>query len=234
MKNYFSKKKILALLILAAAAGICMVFGFWMPKERNMYGIYGLSFEREDKFFAPDDLEKIEKEGIAFTYKQQIYPDVSNGFRMENISVFLTNENYAYFTNAYMQEGAFFNGAQADRKLPVMVVSKAAAFQLFGNCRCVGETVYLNQAPYKIIGIMAGRSAKEAELYIPYSAAGFLGITDLEIRQIWCRFSNKLQAAIARKISGSRLSCRRLLMLTKSAGINFELFKTIFLPRCYT
>lgn len=207
MKNYFSKKKILALLILAAAAGICMVFGFGMPKTvRNMYGIYGLSFEREDKFFAPDDLEKIEKEGIDFTYKQQIYPDVSNGFRMEEISVFLTNENYAYFTNAYMQEGAFFNGAQADRKLPVMVVSKAAAFQLFGNCRCVGETVYLNKAPYKITGIMAGHSAGEAEIYIPYAAAESLGITDLEIRQIWCRFSNKLQAAIAGKISGSTLS----------------------------
>lgn len=223
MKGFF-RKKILAALILVGAAGMCLLF--WLKVQGAVCdGVYVISFQHDDLTFTETDISNIEKEGIVLTYMQQIYPDVSNGFRREEIPVFLTNENYAFFTNAYMQKGAFFNGMQIDRKLPVMVLNAAAAIQLFGNRECVGETVYLNKVPYQIIGIMAGQDGEEARIYIPYSTKDLLDISALEISQIWCRFSNLADAALVMKKVGYPIET---LKLTK-----IDLIKSVFRQRFF-
>ena len=115
MKRIFGRKW-LVLLILVGAAGICLLC--WLKMQSAVCdGVYALSSQRDDRIFTETDIANIEKEGIDLTYTQQVYPDVSNGFRREEIPVFLTNENYAFFTNTHMQEGAFFNGMQIDRRI---------------------------------------------------------------------------------------------------------------------
>ena len=112
MKGIFARK-LPVLLILAGAAGMCLLS--WLKMQSAVCdGVYALSFRRDDRIFTETDIANIEKEGIDLTYTQQIYPEVSNGFRKEDIPVFLTNENYAFFTNTHMQKGAFFNGMQID------------------------------------------------------------------------------------------------------------------------
>ncbi len=43
------------------------------------------------------------------------------------MDVFLTNENYACFTEAYMESGSFFNAVQVERKMPLAVINTKAA-----------------------------------------------------------------------------------------------------------
>ncbi len=107
MKGFFGKK-ILAALILVGAAGFCLLFGLKM-QGAVCDGVYVISFQRDDRVFTETDISNIEKEGIVLTYMQQIYPDVSNGFRKEEIPVFLTNENHAFFTNTYIQDCLFIH-----------------------------------------------------------------------------------------------------------------------------
>ena len=87
MKGMFGRK-LLVLLILVGAAGMCLLS--WLEIQGAVcQRVYALSFRRDDRFFTETDIANIEKEGIDLTYTLQAYPDVSNGFRREEISVFL-------------------------------------------------------------------------------------------------------------------------------------------------
>lgn len=223
-----SVKKILTMLILVGAVGMCLLS--WLKMEDAVCdGVYAVSFQRNDLTFTETDIANIEKEGIDLTYTQQVYPNVSNGFRREEIPVFLTNENYAFFTNTYMQEGAFFNGMQIDRKLAVMVLNEAAAIQLFGNRGCVGETVFLNEAPYQIIGIMAGQDGEEAGIYIPYSTKDILDLPGLEISQIWCRFPNLADAALVMKKAGYPIETLKIMQTDLVKGVFWHRFLSLLI-----
>lgn len=227
MKRIFGRKW-LVLLILVGAAGICLLS--WLKMQSAVCdGVYAISSQRDDRIFTETDIANIEKEGIDLTYTQQVYPDVSNGFRREEIPVFLTNENYAFFTNTHMQEGAFFNGMQIDRKLALMVLNEAAAIQLFGNRECVGETVFLNEVPYQIIGIMAGREEEESGIYIPYSTKDLLGISSLEISQIWCRFPNLADAALVMKKVGYPIETLKLMQIDLIKGVFEQRFFSLLI-----
>ncbi len=227
MKGMFGRK-LLVLLILVGAAGMCLLS--WLEIQGAVcQRVYALSFRRDDRFFTETDIANIEKEGIDLTYTLQAYPDVSNGFRREEISVFLTNENYAFFTNTHMQEGAFFNGMQIDRKLAVMVLNEAAAIQLFGNRECVGETVYLNKAPYRIIGIMAGQDGEEAKIYIPYSTKNLCDIQGLEISQIWCGFPNPAEAVLVMKKAGHPIEAFKMTQIDLVKGIFRQRFLALLI-----
>ena len=217
MKGIFGRK-LLVFLILVGAAGMCLLS--WLKMQNAVcHGIYALSFRRADRGFTEKHITNIEKEGIDLTYTMQVYPDVSNGFRREEIPVFLTNENYAFFTNTHMQEGAFFNGMQIDRKLAVMVLNETAATRLFGNRKCVGETVYLNKVPYRIIGIMAGQDGEEAGIYIPYSTKNLLDIQDLEVSQVWCGFANLAHGALVMKKAGNPIETFKITQIDLVKGI---------------
>lgn len=227
MKGIFGRK-LLVLLILVGAAGTCLLS--WLKMQSAVWdGVYALSFQCDEQIFTEADIANIEKEGIDLTYTLQVYPDVSNGFRREEIPVFLTNENYAFFTNTHMQEGAFFNGMQIDRKLSVMVLNEAAAIQLFGNRECVGETVYLNKMPYRIIGIMAGQDGEEAGIYIPYSTKNLLDIQGLEISQVWCGFPNLADATLVMKKAGYPIETLKITQIDLVKGIFRQRFLSLLI-----
>lgn len=216
-----SKKKILVLFILAKAVWICVLSGLKVQKMM-CDNVYLLSFKQENMFFSSSDILNIEKEKIDLSYAQHIDLNVSNGFRREDIPVFVTNENYEFFTNATMRSGAFFNSKQVSRKLPVIVINEAAAYQLFGNWECVGETVFLNEVPYKVIGIIAEENTEGAGIYIPYSIEPLKNM-DIKINQIWCSFSNLADAALVMKKSGYALEEFHVLQL--------DLVKNVFRQR---
>ena len=227
MKGRFGRK-LPVLFILVGAAGMCLLS--WQKIQRAAWdGVYALSFQRNDRIFTETDIANIEKEGIDLTYTLQVYPDVSNGFRREEIPVSLTNENYAFFTNTHMQKGAFFNGMQIDGKLAVTVLNEEAAIQLFGNRECVGETVYLNKVPYEIIGIMAGKDGEEAGIYVPYSTKNFLDIQDLEISQIWCGFPNLADAALVMKKVGYPIEMLEMIQIDLVKGIFLQRFLSLLI-----
>lgn len=219
-----SVKKILFIIILVGILGMSLQFGLRVQRTA-CDGAYILSFKQDDQSFSDLDLLNIEEQGVEITYVQRIYQDVTNGFRSEEISVFATNENYAYFTDAYLVKGSFFNEMQVNRKLPLAVINEAAAYQLFGNQECVGNTVYLNGIIYEVYGVMAESEENGASIYIPYSTMVFLGISKLETDQIWCRFSNLAEAALVLGKAGYSLEMFKILQM--------DLVKSVFWQRFF-
>ncbi len=222
MRN-MSIKKILFVAILVGTLGTCLLYGLRV-QQTACANAYILSFRQQNLSFSGIDLSNIEDQGIDITYAQRIYPNVTNGFRSEEISVFFTNENYAYFTDAYLVKGTFFNGIQIDRRLPLAVINEAAAYRLFGSQECVGETVYLNGLSYEVCGIMAEPEESSARLYIPYSTIASLGLAEPLTDQIWCRFSNLAEAALVLGKAGYSLEAFRILQMDLVKGVFWQRF----------
>lgn len=202
---------------------MCLLFGLKV-RQTACDKAYILYFRQKDMDFSGMDLYNIEEQGIAVTYAQRIYPKVTNGFRSEEISVYSTNENYAYFTDAYLVRGTFFNEIQIDRRLALTVLNETAAYQLFGSQECIGETVYLNGISYEVCGIMTEPKESGARLYIPYSTIGSLGISELSTDQIWCRFSNLAEAALVLGKAGYSLESFKMLQMDSVKSVFWQRF----------
>lgn len=149
---------------------------------------------------------------------------MTNGFRSEDISVFSTNENYAYFTDACLVRGAFFNEKQIDRKLPLAVLNETAAYRIFGSKECIGESVYLNGVSYEVCGIMGEPEESGARLYIPCSTIALLGISEPLTDQIWCRFSNLAEAALVLGNAGYSLEALDILQMDSVKCVFWQRF----------
>lgn len=216
-------KRILFAVILVGTLGMCLLFGLKV-QQTACDKAYILLFRQRNMAFSSIDLSNIEDQGIDITYAQCIYPNVTNGFRSEEISVFSTNENYAYFTDAYLVKGNFFNEIQIDRKLPLVVLNETAAYRLFGSQECIGETVYLNEVSYEVCGIMTEPEESGARLYIPYSTMDSLGISEPLTDRIWCRFSNLAEAALVLGKAGYSLETFKILQMDSVKSVFWQRF----------
>ncbi len=216
-------QRILFVVMFAETLGICLLFGLKV-QQTACDRTYILSFRQENLSFSGTDLSNIEDQGTDITYAQRIYPNVTNGFRSEDISVFSTNENYAYFTDVCLIRGAFFNEIQIDRKLPLAVINETAAYQLFGSQECIGESVYLNGVAYEVCGIMKEPGESGARLYIPCSTVRLLDISEPLIDQIWCRFSNLAEAALVLGNAGYLLETFEILQMDSVKRVFWQRF----------
>lgn len=191
-----SIRKMILLVILLMAAGICLLLGIKV-QQVTCGNVYILSFLQEGKTFLNSEISMIENEGIRLTYVKYLYPEISNGFRAEAATVIATNENYSYFTGMEITEGTFFNHVQDDRKLSVVVLNETAAYQFFGNYECIGEKLYLDRNAFEVIGIIREQGEQEeAKIYIPDTTADALGISCSEVNQLWCQFTNMAEASM--------------------------------------
>lgn len=218
-----SIKRMLFVVILVGTLGMCLLFGLRV-QQTACDKVYILSFRQRDLSFSSIVLSNIKDQGIDITYAQRIYLDVSNGFRSEEIPAFVTNENYAYFTDAYLVKGAFFNEMQIEHKLPLVVANEAAAYQLFGSQECVGETVYLNGVSCEVCGIMAEPEESVARLYIPYSMIESLDISEPLTEQVWCRFTNLAEAALVLGKAGYSLETFQIVQMDSVKGVFWQRF----------
>lgn len=212
------------LMLFLLSVGIVMSIA-WKVQKVMCNDVYILSFKQDNQFFKDLDTSVLEKEGVRISYAQSVYPEVSNGVCKKDVSVISTNENYRYFRNVQLEEGAFFNHKQIERKLKVAVINKKAAYLLYGNDNCVGEFVYLNQMPYQIIGTVNEENDNEARLYIPYQTLDSLDISNAGIDEIWCKVLNMAEMTMV------------ISKLGYSVGefdiVEINLYKKIFMQRLF-
>lgn len=183
------------LIIFLGSMGLCLLCGLKV-RQAVADDIYILSMQDDSRFFQVSDLLCVQRGNIDAAFEQAVAADVSNGFRVEDISVLATNENFGYFTKMQVLQGAFFNEIQVSRKYRLTVINESAAYQLFGSEDCVGEAIFLNQLPYHVAGIIKDQGdEEEAKIYIPYTVLEELG-SELRIGQLWCRFENLAEAAL--------------------------------------
>jgi hypothetical protein len=220
-----SIKLVPLLIIISISWCLCVLIG--INTERSMCdNLYILSFQEDDLYFTENDISALEQEGVCLSYAAYLYPEVSSGFREQDVTVIATNENFPYFTGLDVQEGAFFNVIQEERELQVAVLSKTAAYDLFGNDNCIGETVFINQASYKVIGIVDEKNTnKTAKIYIPYQTVSALKTGDTMCNQIWCSFSNMAEASLMMGKAGFSLEDFEIQQI--------NLYKKVFCLRFY-
>ena len=157
-----------------------------------------LLFTQEHKNFLSSDISIVEDNDVSFTYTKYLYPEISNGFRAEEAMVIATNDNYAYFSRMQIRSGAFFNSVHENRKMAVAVLNEAAAYQMFGNYDCIGESIYLNQNAFVVVGIIKeSGNVDESKIYVPEKITEDMGIAGSEVNQLWCRFANMAETSVA-------------------------------------
>ncbi len=160
---------------------------------------YTVSFKKDHCFFQDNDLEIMERSGLCFSYQRRLYPQISNGFRAGEAQVVATNENQGYFAGMHMTAGSFFNTAQICRKLPVAVLNQSAAYGLFGNLCCVGETIFLDQREYRVVGIgeeEREEESKTARIYVPYETVTAQEIPCEDCGSLWCETENSAEISL--------------------------------------
>lgn len=223
----FSVRKILLYGIFLAALicipGSCLVLGIkvW---QATCDHVFALSFSQESQSFGDSDISSAQKEGINLTYVKRLYPEISNGFRTEETEVMATNDNYAYFVSLELRGGTFFNQKQVEHELAVAVLNETAAYQLFGNYDCIGETVYLDQNGFEVIGIVKENGSEEvSRIYISDKVAERLDMSCSEVDQLWCQFHNAAEAALVIQKMGYSMEEMDI--------VQMDLYKTVFMQR---
>lgn len=224
MKELSVKRMILFLILLGSAVG-CLLLGLKVTQV-TCDNVYVLSFTQEHKNFLSSDISFVEDNDISFTYTKYLYPEISNGFRTEKATVIATNDNYAYFSRMQIRSGAFFNSVHEDRKTAVAVLNEAAAYQMFGNYDCIGESIYLNQNAFTVIGIVKeSGNVDESKIYVPEKKTEDMGIDGSEVAQLWCRFANMAEASVAISKMGYSMDEIDIAQM--------DLYKDVFLQRFF-
>lgn len=219
----FLKNHFLLVIVFLGSMGICLMYG-WKVRQAMADDIFILTTQDDSRLFHVSDLLCIQKEGIDAAFEQPIAAEVSNGFRAEDISVFGVNENYAYFTKAQVLHGIFFNEIQVGSKYRLAVVNEAAAYQLFGNEDCIGQTIYLNHVSYEVAGIVREQGKEtETKIYIPYTVLEDMG-AELRVGQLWCRFENLAEAAMVLDQMGYSLKTVDIVQTNDLKGIFMQRF----------
>ena len=195
MKELSVKRMILFVILLGSAVG-CLLLGLKV-RQVTCDNVYVLSFTQEHKNFLSSDISFVEDNDINFTYTKYLYPEISNGFRTEKATVIATNDNYSYFSGMQIRSGTFFNSVHVNRKMAVAVLNEAAAYQMFGNYDCIGESIYLNHNAFTVVGIVKECiNSYEAKIYVPNTVVEVLGLACSEVNQLKCRFTNLAEASM--------------------------------------
>lgn len=230
--------KVILLIVLICMTSGCLLLGI---KVRQMISdhVFVLSFQQEGRKFRESDISIAENSGISLTYIKRLYPEVSNEFRTVEAEILATNDNYIYFSGLELVKGTFFNQKQTENNLSVAVLNEAASRVLFGNQDCIGESIYLDQHDFEVVGIVKETGNKEtARIYVPDKVAEGLGLPCLEVNQIWCQFDNVAEAAMLIRTMGygmeeveimqmdlcKKVFMQRFLIVPILAGINLFLF----------
>ena len=210
------------LIIFLGSIGVCLLYGL---KVRQVAAddVYILSI-RDGSSFYVSDLLFLQKRNIDAAFEQPVAVDVSNGFRLEEVPVSAVNENFGYFINMQILQGAFFNEVQVSRKYGLAVVNESAAYQLFGSEDCVGQEIFLNQVSCKVAGIVREQGEEAgAKIYIPYTVLENLG-GELSVEQLWCRFKNLAEAASVLDQMGYSLGEVDILQTNNLKGLFMQRF----------
>lgn len=211
------------LIIFLGSISLCLLYGLRV-QQVVADGIYILSMQDGSRFFHTNDLSCVQKGNIDAAFEQPVAAQVSNGFRVEDISVSAVNENFAHFTQMQVWKGAFFNEMQVSRRYKLAVLNENAAYRLFGSEDCVGQAVFLNNVSYKVVGIMREQVEEaEAKIYIPYTVLEDMD-AELSVGQLWCRFENLAEAASVLNQMGYSLKDVYILQTNNLKGIFMQRF----------
>lgn len=117
------------------------------------------------------------------TNAKAVSPEVSGRYQIKakgnntNTSVIGSTSSYLDVHNTQISSGSFFTQGQTDSRAKVAVLGPTTRDDLFGeNADAIGETVTINNLPFKVIGITAAKGGSgfnnpDDAVYIPITTA---------------------------------------------------------------
>lgn len=127
------------------------------------------------------DLERVKKDCSSVKYViplNLVSGVIMNKERKESpLSMTIaTNADFVKIRNLRIQEGRVFNSIEEKNKEKVCVLGKNTAEDLFNNQKKIGETIYIRNIPFKVIGVLDQSSAAfkmfgidmDSVVYIPF------------------------------------------------------------------
>lgn len=182
-----SKVKIRAYILLFFVAALLLVF-FYIDNfaHKNIPEIYEIKATNVDNGFV--SFNQIDK--LNFT-SACAYKEIDANIKMNSQSILgvktvLTNENYYDLYKLNMVAGTFFDKKAMDAKQQYAVISDKLALKLYLRKNPIGETIYIDDYSYTIMGVyedddtLWGSLNKDNydRLYIPLSSyPGYMELT---------------------------------------------------------
>ena len=108
---------------------------------------------------------------------KKVSPNVHANGKAVDASVMGVNENYELITDFHPSCGRFISRSDVENISEVAVIGKNVASELFGNPCPVGRTIFLFNAPYRVVGVMEPKgtdaSGKNLDnmVFIPITSA---------------------------------------------------------------
>lgn len=99
----------------------------------------------------------------------------TSAYAEETATVYGTTGAYTQINNLEFYDGRFLKKTDVDNHTNVVVVNAGFATEVLGRMNVVGETVRLNGAEYRIVGVLAAddndsTSTQNYEAYVPYTS----------------------------------------------------------------
>ncbi len=95
------------------------------------------------------------------------------------VTVTGTNEHLPLVRDWPVAEGGFFTGDAVQRYAQIAVLGATAARNLFGNTPAPGNYVLINNAPFRVVGVMERKGVttgpghdRDNQIWVPYTTAG--------------------------------------------------------------
>jgi macrolide transport system ATP-binding/permease protein len=129
------------------------------------------------------------------------------------ITVTGTNEQFPLVRDWAMDEGTFFGADAVQRYAQVAVLGATAASNLFGSRPAVGQYILINNAPFRVLGVMERKGVttgpghdRDNQIWVPYTTAG----ARLFGRQFFDRIVAKIERGADADALASQIRARML------------------------
>ena len=219
---------ILFAFMLCLSSSLCFLTGLKV-KDAVGNGLYIISIRRDHTFFNPNDIAFLEGENHCFTFTERLYLEVSSGITRGETEVVGTNEDFAQMARLDIISGSFFNEMHVKKRSNVVVLSSAAAWHFFGDRQSTGNSLYINNEAYQVIGVFDNDLSHKDKmlLYMPFENLKRYVSGNPVISDIWVNLRDISEAGLITAMMGYSPDDVRILQMEQYKDIIMQRFRII-------
>ncbi len=96
-----------------------------------------------------------------------------------SVTLYGTTPAYYDIQGLQLSMGRWLKAADVDNHSYVCIINETAAEELLGYVDCIGETVYLNSVPYRVVGVLADDEDSLTSVFTSGTMVAYLPYTSL-------------------------------------------------------
>ncbi|PKM49404.1 MAG: hypothetical protein CVV02_16195 [Firmicutes bacterium HGW-Firmicutes-7] len=112
-------------------------------------------------------LEELNETKYMLTYEVNEQQNVKAIHSSHTVILKGTNYTYPFVMNYSMSEGGYFTKDVVEQNSKYVVINELSAFDIFGGTNIIGNEIIINQAAYRIIGVIKDGDDDNKNVYLP-------------------------------------------------------------------